>query len=185
MAKKGKKTSLKKKTAKKKTKSPSSKKTSGATAKKAKAVKTSKKKTTTKIRTKTSTKPANPNIKRVAKSPKKSRRIKTHLNKRDLETAGQYLNDAEPIVTDAIETFNQFAIQLRKQGKMDESVKQYEKCLNVFPNHPIVQFNLAVTYFQMGNFIQAKAQLMRCLQINPKYNDANKLLTIVNQKLQH
>lgn len=72
--------------------------------------------------------------------------------------------------------FNQFGISLRKNGHYDESIRYYEKSLEIVSTDENVYFNLARVYFEKGLSEQTVTNLERALKINPNFVEAQKFL---------
>lgn len=79
------------------------------------------------------------------------------------------------------ETFNQLGISLRQQHKYAESEQCYLKALKVYPDNPIILYNLAVLYIASKNFSGAIKYLNRAVKANPDFKDAIVLL----EKVEH
>ena len=72
--------------------------------------------------------------------------------------------------------FNEFGISLRKNGHYDESIRYYEKSLEIVSTDENVYFNLARVYYEKGLNDQTMANLERALKINPDFVEAQKFL---------
>ncbi len=72
--------------------------------------------------------------------------------------------------------FNQFGISLRKNGHYDESIRYYEKSLEIVNTDENVYFNLARVYFEKGHSDKTVSNLERALSINPEFVEAQKFL---------
>jgi len=72
--------------------------------------------------------------------------------------------------------FNQFGISLRKNGHYDESIRYYEKSLEIVDEDENVYFNLARVYFEKGQSERCIANLQQALSLNPEFIEAQKFL---------
>ncbi|WP_319581730.1 tetratricopeptide repeat protein [uncultured Pseudodesulfovibrio sp.] len=72
--------------------------------------------------------------------------------------------------------FNTFGISLRKNGHYDESIRYYEKSLEIVDNDENVYFNLARVYFEKGRSDYCVSNLQQALKINPAFVEAAKFL---------
>lgn len=97
-----------------------------------------------------------------------------YLLQGDVQKAGKYLKETLEPIPETISVFNNYAMQLRKIGEYEESIKQYEKCLKVEPKNLNVLFNSGVVYFEMGEYQNAKKRLEDALRIKPDFENAKK-----------
>lgn len=72
--------------------------------------------------------------------------------------------------------FNSFGISLRKNGHYDESIRYYEKSLEIVDTDENVYFNLARVYFEKGLNGDCVNHLEQALKINPGFIEAQKFL---------
>ncbi len=72
--------------------------------------------------------------------------------------------------------FNKFGISLRKNGHFDESIRYYEKSLEIVEDDENVYFNLARVYFEKGRNDQCISNLEAALNLNPEFIEAQKFL---------
>jgi len=72
--------------------------------------------------------------------------------------------------------FNQFGISLRKNGHYDESIRYYEKSLEIVKSDENVYFNMARVFFEKGLNDSCVANLEKALNINPEFIEAQKFL---------
>lgn len=79
--------------------------------------------------------------------------------------------------------FNQFGISLRKNGHYDESIRYYEKSLEIVSSDENVYFNLARVYFEKGQNEQCVDSLQAALKINPEFIEAQKFLKYCHKRV--
>lgn len=72
--------------------------------------------------------------------------------------------------------FNKFGISLRKNGHYDESIRYYEKSLEIVESDENVYFNLARVFFEKGLNDRCISSLEQALAINPDFIEAQKFL---------
>ena len=72
--------------------------------------------------------------------------------------------------------FNQFGISLRKNGHYDESIRYYEKSLEIVASDENVYFNMARVFFEKGLNDRCISSLEKALNINPEFMEAQKFL---------
>ncbi|WFS64322.1 tetratricopeptide repeat protein [Pseudodesulfovibrio thermohalotolerans] len=72
--------------------------------------------------------------------------------------------------------FNSFGISLRKNGHYDESIRYYEKSLEIVNTDENVYFNLARVYYEKGSSDSCMDNLEQALKINPAFVEAQKFL---------
>lgn len=79
--------------------------------------------------------------------------------------------------------FNQFGISLRKNGHYDESIRYYEKSLEIVNSDENVYFNLARVYFEKGQNEECVDNLQAALKINPEFIEAQKFLKYCHKQI--
>jgi tetratricopeptide (TPR) repeat protein len=72
--------------------------------------------------------------------------------------------------------FNQFGISLRKNGHYDESIRYYNKSLEIVEDDENVYFNLARVYYEKGLNDKCVSSLEQALNLNPEFVEAQKFL---------
>lgn len=72
--------------------------------------------------------------------------------------------------------FNSFGISLRKNGHYDDSIRYYEKSLEIVEDDENVYFNLARVYYEKGQNDKCVSSLEAALELNPKFMEAQKFL---------
>lgn len=86
------------------------------------------------------------------------------------------LDISEAFTDEHRQKFNTFGISLRKNGHYDESIRYYEKSLEIVDNDENVHFNLARVYFEKGMTKRCIDSLKHALKINPEFKEAQKFL---------
>lgn len=72
--------------------------------------------------------------------------------------------------------FNEFGIYLRKAGMFDQSIRYYNRALELTEKDDHLFYNVARAYSEKGDTPSAKENLERALKLNPKLDAARKLL---------
>jgi len=86
------------------------------------------------------------------------------------------MDKAKEALPQTTPVFNKYAIALRKSGDVKKCIKQYKKCLNACPDHPVYMFNLARAQVDAGENKAAQKLLNRILEARPNFKEAQDLL---------
>ena len=65
---------------------------------------------------------------------------------------------------------------LDMMGKSTEAIQTYERALEDFPNNHLIQYNLAVTAYNINDFAKAERALQQALKIKPSHASSHLLL---------
>jgi tetratricopeptide (TPR) repeat protein len=71
--------------------------------------------------------------------------------------------------------FNRFGISLRKNGHYEESLRFYERALQVAEDDHL-HFNVARVHYEKGAVDKCISHLQRALELNPDFSEAEKFL---------
>ena len=63
------------------------------------------------------------------------------------------------------------------------ALKAYTELASESPNNAALQYNLAATYYRLGDLLNAKKHFLKSLKTNPKDKDTEANLAIINQQL--
>lgn len=77
---------------------------------------------------------------------------------------------------EGIEALNRLGIALRRQGKFQEAENYYVLALKTFPNNAAIYYNLGVLYVNKQNKAKAGAYFMKCLELDPDFKEAERML---------
>ncbi len=103
---------------------------------------------------------------------------KAFLKKGRVEDAGPYLNrTVEPLPETAF-VFAQFAEMLQKSGDLAGCAAQYEKCLQLAPDHPEYLFRLGEIYLKQGELDRARSLCLEWLKRQPEEDGAKRLFSL-------
>jgi tetratricopeptide (TPR) repeat protein len=79
--------------------------------------------------------------------------------------------------------FNEFGIELRRKGMLNEAITNYGKAINIDPDDWVLYYNLAKAYYEKGDLIEATNQLKTALTINPGFREAKDFLESIEETL--
>lgn len=65
-------------------------------------------------------------------------------------------------------TFNRLGLLLRRAGKWQEAVAEYQKALTISPNDDGLHYNLAMAYLEGKDLEHARAMALKAMAINPE-----------------
>ncbi len=68
--------------------------------------------------------------------------------------------------------FNEFGINLRKNGMLDQALEYYHKAEQLTQNDENLYLNIARAYFEKGDFKHCYRYLKKCLELNPDMEEA-------------
>ncbi|WP_367614144.1 tetratricopeptide repeat protein [Pseudodesulfovibrio alkaliphilus] len=72
--------------------------------------------------------------------------------------------------------FNEFGINLRKQGRFDDAIRFYAKALEVNEDDENLHFNMARALHGKGRDEACREHLARCMELNPEMAEARSFL---------
>jgi tetratricopeptide (TPR) repeat protein len=78
--------------------------------------------------------------------------------------------------------FNEFGIELRKKGLLEEAMSNYLKAISIDPNDEVLYYNLGRVYYEKGNYDQAVEQLRSALAQKPGFKEAQEFLTKIQSQ---
>jgi tetratricopeptide (TPR) repeat protein len=73
--------------------------------------------------------------------------------------------------------FNEFGIELRKKGMLEEAISHYLKAISIDPNDEVLYYNLGRTFYEQGKQKEAVEQLKIALVKRPDFKDAKEFLS--------
>jgi tetratricopeptide (TPR) repeat protein len=109
-----------------------------------------------------------------------------HLTLKEENEAEEILNAVLTLRPDTTNVYNSLGIIYRRQGRLDEALKAYEKALKVHPEDENIYFNVSRVYLESKDKAKAQECLKKALAINPGFVAAQDLLraTEIGFKLQ-
>jgi len=78
--------------------------------------------------------------------------------------------------------FNEFGIELRKKGMLEEAISNYLKALSIDPRDEILYYNLGRVYYEQGKLKDASSQLEQALKVKPGFKRAEEFLSRIQTK---
>jgi tetratricopeptide (TPR) repeat protein len=72
--------------------------------------------------------------------------------------------------------FNEFGIDLRKNGIYEQAIHNYEKAINIDSEDPALYYNLARVYAVTENYDKAQEALRTSLALDPDFQEAEKYM---------
>ncbi|MFV0423873.1 tetratricopeptide repeat protein [Oleidesulfovibrio sp.] len=111
-----------------------------------------------------------------------SQKIATVYSSRDPEKAEKYYRqalDAKGSHLDHtdIATFNRLGIALRRQGKWQDAILEYEKALHITPDDDNLMYNMSMAFAEGRQFPQACQTVNRILKRTPAFGSKDKTLS--------
>ncbi|MGE9985034.1 tetratricopeptide repeat protein [Desulfovibrio sp. SGI.169] len=84
-----------------------------------------------------------------------------------LDVKSKYLSREDLI------TFNQLGINLRKQGRWKDAIIEYKRAIRIAPDDENLYYNIGMAFAEGGDFLQAKANLLKAVDLNPEIPGAS------------
>ncbi|WP_291330153.1 tetratricopeptide repeat protein [Desulfovibrio sp. UCD-KL4C] len=75
--------------------------------------------------------------------------------------------------------FNEFGINLRKTGMLDQSIDYYHRALEMSPKDENLHYNMARAYFEKGLLDKSIEHLEKALSINADHQEVHKFLDYI------
>ena len=99
-----------------------------------------------------------------------------HMERNQDSEAEEIFNTVLTLRPDTTNVYNSLGIIYRRQGRLKESLKAYEKALKVHQNDEFIYFNIARVHLDLGDSPAAQKYLRQALDINPSFHEALELL---------
>jgi tetratricopeptide (TPR) repeat protein len=82
-----------------------------------------------------------------------------------------------PVETLSFETsYNSLGIMLKRDGKMDDAMKAYNKAIEIAPNYPTPYYNLGILYRDRGDRVAAASSFAKAVELAPDFAAARREL---------
>lgn len=81
-----------------------------------------------------------------------------------------------------LETLNNLAVSLRKEGMIEEAIDAYKQALTKDPKNDKIHYNLAVAYLNTNKKKKALDHLLKAIEINPEFEKAHVLIKKLTQE---
>lgn len=99
-----------------------------------------------------------------------------HMERNQNNEAEEIFNTVLTLRPDTTNVYNSLGIIYRRQGRLDEALKAYEKALKVHRDDEFIYFNIARVHLDMSNLLLAQNALRHALKLNPDFTEAIDLL---------
>ncbi len=99
-----------------------------------------------------------------------------HMERNQNNEAEEIFNTVLALRPDTINVYNSLGIIYRRQGRLEEALKAYQKAMKVHQNDEYIYFNIARVYLDMGDNLAAQKYLRHALKLNPDFTAAIDLL---------
>ena len=86
--------------------------------------------------------------------------VKNFIDQPEIEYKYKLKND----VAFVLQNIGNFAIEQIKRGKFQAAIKRYHNALKIYPEHPVINFNLGMLYFDQKNFKEAEKHALIALR---------------------
>lgn len=107
-----------------------------------------------------------------------SSRIAGIYGERDPEMAERFLRSSleakgKRLGREDLALFNQLGISLRRQGRWQDAINEYKRAIQIAPDDPTLYYNVGMAFAEGADFIQAKANLVKALDLEPEMVKSN------------
>ena len=100
----------------------------------------------------------------------------------DLDSAAALLLRSHDPLPQTASVFNVCGAALWKQGRREESIKLYRRCIKISPEYSNAHYNLGLACCLMSSYDEAKEALESAVRLRPDLKAARELLDYVKQK---
>jgi tetratricopeptide (TPR) repeat protein len=95
-----------------------------------------------------------------------------YIDEGNLDKAKETIDGMDGVTSYIIHYYNTLGIQSREASKYPEAVAYYQKALSIYAQDEGLFYNLARTYYALGDIEKTKEYLGKALEINPQFGDA-------------
>jgi tetratricopeptide (TPR) repeat protein len=99
-----------------------------------------------------------------------------HLERNQNSEAEEIFKTVLKLRPDTTNVYNSLGIIYRRQGRLEDALRAYEKALKVHQDDECIHVNAARVHLDMNNPVLAQKQLRLALKINPDFSEAIDLL---------
>ena len=111
--------------------------------------------------------------KAVEQDPQNSRDVaENYLNIDNGELAEKYFRKSLLSHAEDVHVYNRLGIALRKQGKWEEAIKEYQKALKIDSDDEAIHFNMGRAYLEGKRKGLARECFQKVLKLNPELHEA-------------
>ncbi len=79
--------------------------------------------------------------------------------------------------------FNEFGINLRKCGMLDQAIDYYARALQITDGDENLHYNMARAFFEKGDLESCTLHLDKVMALNPEHEEGNKFLEFINKTI--
>lgn len=109
-----------------------------------------------------------------------NRAANIHMEKGEMESAEEVLNEVLVINPDTLNVFNSLGVLYRKKGNFKKALEQYLKALKIHPKEPHILYNVGRLYVDLKDFEKAKIFFIRAIKYNPDFKEAKDVLKAID-----
>lgn len=109
------------------------------------------------------------------------REVRILIEKGDLATAREILQDHEEMVLILVDEYNSAGIEHRRAGRTDEALSEFKKALAIYPEDEGLFYNIARVYVAKKEWKAAAETIQEGLQVNPHFTEGIKLLKYIRE----
>jgi tetratricopeptide (TPR) repeat protein len=102
-----------------------------------------------------------------------------HMTLNQENEAEEIFNTVLALRPDTTNVYNSLGIIYRRQGRLDESLKAYQKAVLVHPDDEHIFFNMARCQIDLDMTAEARQALKRAIELNPGFVPARDLLRAI------
>ena len=102
-----------------------------------------------------------------------------HMTLNQENEAEEIFNTVLSLRPDTTNVYNSLGIIYRRQGRLDESLKAYQKAMLVHPEDENIYFNMARCQIELDLTADARQSLQRAIALNPGFAPAKDLLRAI------
>lgn len=99
-----------------------------------------------------------------------------YLDQDQMDKAGDCLKQTVDPIKETVPVFNNYAVALRRAGRLEDATDIYLKCLKIDPESDVLHYNLAVLYAKSNKLKEAKEAAENALKLNPDNEHTKDLL---------
>jgi tetratricopeptide (TPR) repeat protein len=105
------------------------------------------------------------------------------IDAEEYKKAIEYLKLAYKDNPQSVHIFNRLGMALRKLGRFAEAEKAYLQALKLNPKDEYLYFNIGRLYLESKDWEKAIQMAKKALELNPQFEQAQKMLSFVQKKL--
>ena len=95
-----------------------------------------------------------------------------YIEKGDMNKAIEVIDGMDGVISYIIHHYNTLGIQSREASAYPEAIANYQKALAIYDKDEGLHYNLARSYYELGDHDKSRESLGRALELNPQFSDA-------------